>query len=334
VRIVFVIERISNVGGLERILVEKMNYLVENTSHEVILMTVWCDTKQAAYAISDKVKRIDLNVQLSYTGLPIATLWALHRFNKETKRIMPDIVVLTRAVGAFLASFASWNGRKIYESHVPLKYMNHQWLYPLMLRKNTEVVCLTHGDADDFTSMCSKQGCSPLVEVIPNFTGIVTQQQSNYNSKVVVAAGRKCYEKNFERLKNLWSKVEKNYPDWQMKIHHETKDMVSAYLEGSVFVMTSRFEGFGMVLIEAMSCGLPCIAFDCPYGPRDIIEDGKTGYLIPYDDDDMFVKKLTYLMEHPEVREQMGRAAKESVKRFSEELVMKKWKQFYESLPY
>jgi glycosyltransferase involved in cell wall biosynthesis len=110
--------------------------------------------------------------------------------------------------------------------------------------------------------------------------------------------------------------------------------MEAAYLEGSVFVMTSRFEGFGMVLIEAMSCGLPCIAFDCPYGPREIIEDGKTGYLIPYDNDDMFVERLTYLMEHPEVREQMGRAAKESVKRFSEELVMKKWKQFYESLPY
>jgi glycosyltransferase involved in cell wall biosynthesis len=89
-----------------------------------------------------------------------------------------------------------------------------------------------------------------------------------------------------------------------------------------------------MVLIEAMTCGLPIVAFDCPYGPREISEDGKTGYLIPYNNDEMFIEKLTYLMEHPEVREQMGRAAKESVKRYSVDSVMQKWKQFYNGFPH
>ena len=108
--------------------------------------------------------------------------------------------------------------------------------------------------------------------------------------------------------------------------------MLAAYQEGSIFALTSRFEGFSLVLVEAVACGLPCIAFDCPYGPRELIEDGKTGYLIPYDDDQMFIDKLSYLMQHPEVRQRMGEEARKSVARFSVDSVMKKWKEFYERL--
>jgi glycosyltransferase involved in cell wall biosynthesis len=96
--------------------------------------------------------------------------------------------------------------------------------------------------------------------------------------------------------------------------------------------MTSRFEGFPLVLIEAMQCGLPIVAFDCPQGPREIIENGKTGFLIPYNDDALFIEKLTYLMEHPEEREKMGRAAKESVKRFDKEKIMNQWKELLTEL--
>jgi glycosyltransferase involved in cell wall biosynthesis len=81
-----------------------------------------------------------------------------------------------------------------------------------------------------------------------------------------------------------------------------------------------------------MQCGLPCIAFDCPQGPREIIEDGKNGYLIPYDDDALFIEKLTFLMDNPEEREKMGRAAKESVKRFDKEKIMNQWKELLTEL--
>jgi glycosyltransferase involved in cell wall biosynthesis len=333
-RIAFVIDRISNMGGMERVLVEKMNYLVDHTFHEIVLFTVWHDTKPDAFPISGRVRRVKLNVPLSYVGLYIAMPWALHRFNKEMKRISPDVVVLNHAIGAFFAAFTSYGGRMVYESHVPLRYMNHQWIYPLMLKKIKSIVCLTKGDADDFLQMSAKQNCNPLITTIPNHTLLQSSLFPDDSSNIVVSAGRICYEKNFERMETLWKKIAKSYTSWTLKIHHVTKDMESAYLEGSIFVMTSRFEGFGMVLVEAMTCGLPCIAFDCPYGPREIIEDGKTGYLIPYEDDGMFIEKLTYLMEHPEVREQMGRAAKESVKRFSVTSVMQKWKQFYEGFPH
>ena len=81
-----------------------------------------------------------------------------------------------------------------------------------------------------------------------------------------------------------------------------------------------------------MQCGLPCIAFDCPQGPREIIEDEKNGFLIPYDDDALFIEKLTFLIENPEEREKMGRAAKESVKRFDKEKIMNQWKELLTEL--
>jgi glycosyltransferase involved in cell wall biosynthesis len=133
-------------------------------------------------------------------------------------------------------------------------------------------------------------------------------------------------------MKRLWNIVSEKHPEWQLSIHHDTEDVVSAYLSGSIYIMTSRFEGFPLVLIEAMQCGLPIVAFDCPQGPREIIENGKTGFLIPYNDDALFIEKLTYLMEHPEEREKMGRAAKESVKRFDKEKIMNQWKELLTEL--
>jgi glycosyltransferase involved in cell wall biosynthesis len=139
-------------------------------------------------------------------------------------------------------------------------------------------------------------------------------------------------EKNFPRMYRLWNEISKKHSDWELAVHHNTKDVIKAYTSGCIFIMTSRFEGFPLVLIEAMQCGLPCIAFDCPQGPREIIEDEKNGFLIPYDDDALFIEKLTFLIENPEEREKMGRAAKESVKRFDKEKIMNQWKELLTEL--
>lgn len=333
-KIVFVIEKISCIGGLQRILTERMNYLARRSGYEIILMTVWQNKERETYQLDSRVKRVPLNVSLGYGGMIISMPMVLCRFNKEIRRINPDVTVLMRAIGAFLASFSSWKGYKVYESHVPLRCMNHKWVYPLMRNKVDSIVCLTEGDASDYKNMFGSHQGSMTFSVIPNFTDMVTASSPDGKSRIIMSAGRVCPEKDFERLEQLWDKVKATYPDWILKIHHATKDMREAYQESAVYVMTSKFESFGLVLIEAMACGLPCVAFDCPYGPREIIEDGKNGFLVPYDDDEMFIEKLNYLMEHPEVREQMGKAAKESVKRFSVDNVMQKWEQFYNALPH
>lgn len=298
---------------MERIVTDKMNWLATHTNHDVILMTVWHDREKPAFELNGRISHIHLNVPKHLYPL------ALYRFTAMMEQLNPGVAIMFRAVGSFLASFTSWRGKMIYESHTPLQAMNHKWIYPLMMKRVERVVCLTDGDARNFDN-------AKRVEVIPNYCTLATPERwPEYNTRRVISVGRECYEKNHERLRMLWSTVQKRYPDWELQIHHNTTDITTAYMSGSIYAMTSRTEGFPLALVEAMTCGLPVIAFDCEHGPREIIEDGQTGYLIPYDDDKLFAEKLTYLMENPDVRERMGRAARESVKRFDKQTIMRQW---------
>lgn len=307
---------------MERIIIDKMNWLSENTSHEIILMTIWKhhDSNISAFPLNDKIKVVELNIP---KGLYLLAIW---RFNRTIQKLNPSWCIMFHALGALLSICTTWKGRLLYESHTPLFSMNHQWLYPLMMRRVHSIVCLTKGDAANFNS-------AKRVSVIPNFCSLSVRPTTiDYSAKQVVSLGRNCKEKDFPRLKRLWENVVEKYPDWQLQIHHNTTDVVKAYTSGSIFIMTSRFEGFGLVLLEAMQCGLPCIAFDCPYGPREIIKDGENGFLIPYDDDSLFIEKLTYLMEHPEERERMGKAAKKTAAKYDKTQIMNQWKELLTKL--
>ena len=166
------------------------------------------------------------------------------------------------------------------------------------------------------------------VAVIPNFSDIEPKGVPDYESHRCVFVGRPCPEKNIERLERLWAKVRQTHPDWVLERHAQTEDMASAYQRGSILVMTSRSEGFPMSLVEAQRCGLPCVAFDCKYGPAEIIVDGETGYVIPYDDDEAFVEKLGRLMDDIALRRRMGEAASRNVERFEKEKIIEEWERF------
>lgn len=321
-KVVYEIERLSTNGGIERILTYRMNYMAEEWGWDIIVITLLEKDVPPHYPLSSKVKVIGLDIKRGGLLMCAEAIWKL---NKVVRQLNPDIYVTFQTIGALSCLFRSHKTKTIYEAHGARKYANHPLSQYVAEWFADVITVLTKRQKEDFPK-------AKRVEVISNFTLLKPVAQPDYNSKIIVAAGRESYQKNFERLEKLWNKLSDAYPDWQLKIHHETRDMAVAYQEGSLLVMTSRFEGLPMVLIEAMVCGLPIIAFDCPYGPCDIIEESKTGYLIPYDDDEMFIEKLSYLMEHPEVREEMGRAAQESVKRFSFETIMAKWKKLYEEV--
>lgn len=115
-------------------------------------------------------------------------------------------------------------------------------------------------------------------------------------------------------------------------IHPPEKEVMNVYLDASIYVLPSRFEGFGMVLIEAMACGVPCIAFDCHYGPADIITDGEDGFLVPEGDIRQLTDKICFLIENESVRKEMGSAARNNVKKYLPENIVKQWDELFKTL--
>mgnify|MGYP003605794834 FL=1 len=160
--------------------------------------------------------------------------------------------------------------------------------------------------------------------LIPNPLPFQTNKKSARTAKKVICIARHSQEKGLDRLLLIWSNVNKENSDWDLEIYGEEtnyskylfelvdnykiKDSVvfkqpirnieDAYLESSVLVMTSRYEGFGLVLIEAMTCGLPVIAYDCPIGPKNIIVNNVSGFLIQDDNQKEFEEKLSQILKN------------------------------------
>ena len=343
-KIVYVIEKLSGIGGMERIITDKMNYLVRHTEHEVVLLLLWQDDNPIAYPLDEKVKIIRLNVPFQHK------IRLLFVFHKTIRKINPDITVYTWVMGAFLAAFSGWKGKCIYEAHRARPTMKHQRIVSLMEKKVDAIVTLTQQDTKDYPN-------AKRVTLIPNFTSIHVEKPSDYMAKRCVSIGRLIDVKNFSRLIDIWKKVSEKHLDWHLDIvgegperealqkkieylnlsesvtlHKATNDVIPYYINSSIYLMTSRFEGLPMVLIEAQTCGLPIVSLDCDYGPRHIIEDGVTGRLIPYNDDNAMVDAICELIDNQEKRQQMGKAALKASQRYSPESVMNKWTELFDEI--
>lgn len=188
--------------------------------------------------------------------------------------------------------------------------------------------------------------------VIPNFTDINPfQKTSSLSNKVVLACGRLEEEvKRFDLLLKIWSKAHVNMPEWilrivgdgdssllnkeaeKLKINDSIQfvgrchDMSEEYLRSSLFVLTSKYESFSLVIIEAKSFGVPVISFDCPFGPREIIQNKIDGLLIENDNPDVFSKAMIRLMKDKELRLKMGRhATLDYLDRWNVNKIIDKW---------
>ncbi len=343
-RIVYVIEKMSGIGGMERIITDKMNYLVRHTEHEVVLLLLWHDEKPFAYPLDERVKVIRLNIPFQHK------IKLLLAFRKTIRKINPDITIYTWVMGAFLAAFSGWKGKCIYEAHRARPTMKHQWIISLMEKKVDTIVTLTQQDTKDYPR-------AKHVTLIPNFTSLHVEKPSDCSAKHCLSIGRLIDVKNFSRLLDIWKQVSEKHSDWHLDIvgegperealqqkivrlnlsqnvtlHNGTTDIVPYYINSSIFLMTSRFEGLPMVLIEAQTCGLPIASLDCDYGPRHIIEDGVTGRLIPYNDDKAMANAICELIDNQEKRQQMGRAALNASQRYKPENIMNKWLELFDEI--
>jgi len=287
------------------------------------------------------------------------------RLTEELMRIRPDITVSllrreinfingikdgSKKIGELHVNRANYRNFEANDTNVIKRIFERFWMKNLVshLKRLDRFVVLTHEDGASWSEL-------PKVEVIPDPLSFSPQVQSSLSSKRIIAAGRYVYQKGFDLLLHAWASVEKRCPDWELVIfgagdrtpyerlsselllqrcslNGPTADIEKEYLNSSLFAFSSRFEGFGMVLIEAMACGLPVVSFACPCGPKDIITDGIDGILVENGKVSQLAEKIIYMIEHPEERTRMGANAVRKSERYKIDRLAKDWQQLFESL--
>lgn len=288
-------------------------------------------------------------------------------FNEYLMRIKPDITVsaLRREIN-FINNIKD-GSKKIGEIHFSRLFYRHFdlhffpkcvnsiltkiWAGELVknIKKLDRFVVLTNSDFERWPEVKNKI-------VIPNFISGFPKRPSTLEAKNVIAVGRYTWQKGFDLLIDAWSIVADKYPDWKLHIyglgdlncyqdlaikkglrskvlcHSYVKDIYEKYEESSIFVLSSRYEGFGLVLAEAMATGLPSVAFNCPDGPADIITDGKDGILVENGNIIKLAEGLIYLISHEDERLLFGKNARRNMKRYEKESIMHEWIVLFESL--
>ena len=308
---------------------------------------------------------------MSFVQKIFAYLKKQRRFKRmlrlELMKLKPDICVSTlRREINFICDIPD-GSKKIGELHVNRQnYRNFEnndtnivkrifskwWMYRLVrqLKRLDKFVVLTEQDKQSWTELSN-------VYVIPNPLPSIPQTVSLLTEKRVIAAGRYTYQKGFDLLLQAWSRVEKECQDWQLAIfgpgdktsyikqmhdlkiddarcvlHDAVENIGAEYNDSSIFVFSSRFEGFGMVLLEAMSHGLASISFDCPCGPKDIVDNGKNGILVENGNVQQLAEGIIRLIKNKELRESIAHAATEKARQYDISIIGQQWEELFKSV--
>lgn len=290
------------------------------------------------------------------------------RLSNILNEIKPDITISTLRrelnflhklkdgsvkIGEFHVSRYAYGAESLKHNNVLINLVKKKWSDKMVknLSRLSKVVILTKEGAEDWPELSN-------IEIIPNPISTLQENRlTDIGAHRAIAVGRYAPQKGFDMLISAWAIVNEKHPDWKLDIYgegalkdklqkqiddlglngncmlrHTVSNIVDKYCESSIFILSSRFEGFGLVLVEAMSYGVPCISFACPHGPADIIKDNEDGLLVETENIKELANKICYLIDNEKVRIEMGNNAKENAKRFLPESVLPQWKKLFDSL--
>lgn len=366
-RIAYIIENFYNSGGMERNLAVKANWLVEMTDYDISIVVARQNNRLPFFKLNDKIHLIDLNVS---KDLPLTKAWkeSLKSHLQENHydilvsdcgldiHFLPQIAGYAKTVAEFQFNyniFDFWHTQNKNSFLNRIKGKLSQKKFVLSARKYDKFVALTSTDAENWKKCLGKE----KVEYIHNPITIEDSSKSDCSSKKVISIGRLDRQKGFDVLIEIWKLVHSKHPDWTITVYGEgceresleklirKNDLQEVFIlggqvpnvqdklsESSIFAFSSRSEGFGLVLVEAMSCGLPIVTFDCPIGPGEIVQDGVNGYVIPMGQILLFAKRINDLIENQELRSEMSMQSLIRAKDFDLEEIMIKWVSLYEDI--
>lgn len=286
---------------------------------------------------------------------------------RELQRIRPDITISTlrreinfindiadggKKIGELHVNRANYRNFKTEESNFVKNLFARLWSNNLVghLKKLDKLVVLTEEDRLAWPEL--KNIC-----VIPDPLAFTPKSVSPLTEKRVITVARYSHEKGIDLLLQAWAEVEKQCVDWRLDVfgngdtssfeslvnqlgidrsrchlNGRTDDVEKEYFNSSLFVLSSRFEGFGMVIVEAMACGLPVISFDCPCGPKAIISNEKDGLLVDNGNVTALAQGIITLITDISRRNSMARAASNTAQRYVIGRIASEWKLLFESM--
>ncbi|MEP3836586.1 MAG: glycosyltransferase family 4 protein [Algibacter sp.] len=362
-KLVYIVNRIDGPGGLERVLSIKASMLADDYNYDVHIVTLNQESTDLFYEFSNKIQYYNI----SATGNPISKIYKyITKLRKAVKTLKPDAIAVCDdgLKGLFLPILLSKPVPMVYERHVSRQAENQNdkksflskfkasTTFKLMnfgAKYYNKFVVLTKGNLNEWQLN--------NIIVIPNPLSFYPSESSTLTNKTVLAVGKQCYQKGYDRLLKSWQIVHEKFPDWTLKIYGTiskkekldtlantlniqnsvkfyppVKNIKDKYKEASIYVLSSRYEGFGMVLTEAMAYGVPCVAFNCPYGPSDIITDKKNGLMVKNGDINGLAEGVISLINNENLRKSMGESAKIDVKRYFPEKIVAQWNDLFNSL--
>lgn len=355
-KIAYLIEGMFNSGGMERVLSVCANTLCNKI--DVSIVTLYQKNRSYYFHLDKEVTVYDLAIEdisnKKEIKIKLENFFHSHKF---------DIVISLGGIDMYYLHSINDGSKKILWFHFAIDIAKTTWIgkNPNLAKRikaqiqtwrrifharfYKKIIVISLADLNKWKKYTRN------ATLIYNPITIEDPIVSNLKSKSVISVGRLDFQKGFDYLINAWNYVNIKHPDWSLYIYGEgplrdalqkqidelyltnsillcgrVTNIVEKYKQNSIYVMSSRAEGFGLVLLEASSCGLPLVSFNCPSGPSEIIEDGKNGFLInKVGDIQQLANKINLLIENSELRNYMGKNAKKNVRLFSIQNISYKW---------
>lgn len=378
--ILYLIPSLTNSGGMERVLTDKVNYLIKSGSYDITILTTDMESgEKPFYELDANIKVINLEIFFDTVFyLPLLkkikkSKGLLEMYEKKLSNyILENKIDICISMGAKELEFFSKLDVpviKFFESHfnptVRSSFISdhkgnslfwnligkyRDWQYKQQTKDLDQVIVLTKSAKAEWEKTHSNIS---LINNPTPFT-IISDKNNDEQYNRALAIGRLEDQKGFDLLIECWIQVYAKYPNWKLDIFGEgskkemlqkminennlrhvislkgiTRNVQQELLTSDFYIMSSRYEGLPMVLLESIACGLPIVSFNCPTGPAELIENNDCGLLVLNGDIRDLSEKIIHMIENPGLRKEMSIVARDKVKKYSIGVIMSQWENLF-----